>query len=180
MGFQESGRVFATMEDGAGSRGCECEGWDGIRRRIIEQLERLGWRSLRVSKDLVFSVETGGEPLELAVDLLVYDGGRPVLLVECVAGHLAVRERAAVSKARLLPGGPAPLVMVANEADAVVVEVERGKEIAFGVDALASVLEKGFDAWRNPPKPTPEVIERERRVLAAYGNLGCGAGRDLS
>jgi hypothetical protein len=168
------------MEDRAGSRGCECDGCDRVRRRIIEQLERLGERSLQVSKNLLFSLEIGGEELVLPVDLLVFDGGRPVLLVECVAGHLVVRERAALSKARLLPGGPVPLVMVANEADAVVVEVERGKEIAFGVDGLTSVLDKGFDAWRNPPKPSPETIERERRVLAAYGNLGCGGGRDLS
>lgn len=168
------------MEDRGGSRGCECGECDGIRRRITEQLERLGRHSLRVSKNLLFSLEIGGEKLELPVDLLIYDSGRPVLLVECVAGHLAVRERAAVSKARLLPGGPVPLVVVANEADAVVVEVERGKEIAFGIDALASVLEKGFDAWRNPPKPSPGAIERERRILAVYGNLGCGGGHDLS
>lgn len=175
------GRISFSMEGRAGSGGWECPGHEAIRSRVIEQLARLGWGGPRISVDRVFRVDVGGEPLEVTVDLLVLDGGRPFLLVECVAGHLAVRERAAVAKARLLPGGPVPFVLIANETDAVVVEVGRGREIGFGMEALPTVLEKRPDAWRNLQKPSREGIERERRVLAAYGNLGCsGGGRDLS
>ncbi len=175
------GRISASRDGRAGSEGCDCAAHEAIRSRVIEHLGRMGWGGSRISKDHVFRVDVGGRPLEVPVDLLVLDGGRPFLLVECIAGHLAVRERAAVAKARLLPGGPAPFVLVANETDAVLVEVGRGREIGFGMEALSSVLEKRSDPWRNLQKPSREGIEREKRVLAAYGNLGCSGGaRDLS
>lgn len=174
------GRLSFSMGGRAGLEGCECTGHEAIRSRVIDHLERLGWGGPRILIGRVFRVDVGAEALEVPVDLLVLEGGRPFLLVECVAGYLAVRERAAVAKARLLPGGPVPFVLVANETDAVVVEVGRGREIGFGMEVLSTVLEKGSDPWRNLQKPSREGVEREKRVLAAYGNLGCsGGGRDL-
>lgn len=169
------------MEDRSGFEDCICCEREQICCRVLQELECLGRGNLRVSKDFVFRVDVGEEPWDVPVDLLVFDGARPVLLVECIAGHLALRERVALAKARLLPGGPVPLAMVANDRDLVVVEVEKGKEIGFGLDALTRVVQEGFAQWKTPPKPSLEGTEREKRVLATYGNLACGGGsRDRS
>lgn len=117
-------------------------------------------------------------------DLAAYDeDGRPLMLVMFCAGAPGTYERESVAAARLVPGGPAPLVLVTDTRDAVLLETSRGRRLADGMAAVPfwrDLLARAdrAEAWAGDEA----AYRREERILHAYSGFiktCCGESCEL-
>lgn len=160
------------------ANGCpSCEDFDlrqPIRQRVVATLMEKGFDARWIKKNEPFVLTMDEEELHIPIDLLVCVDARPALLIKCVNGHLASRERASLAMARLFRNHPIPFAIVANWLDAVVTDTLTGRTVGSGYLDLpgpSDVVERlracsSFclsDAQR----------EREERILATYYHIRC-------
>lgn len=119
-----------------------------------------------------------GENYCRVADFVVYDDeGMPLFLIFYTAGQPGTFDREVVSAARLVEGGPAPLVTATNLREAVLHEVKTGAQIGRGPDEalprwehLQSLLQE-----HEAPQMTEQQLERERRILYTYSEFIYGS-----
>ena len=113
------------------------------------------------------------------MEVLVCSEGRPVILIKCISGNLATRERASVAMARLFPAHPVPFAIVANETDAVVMDARTGKTVGFGYQAFPdpTAVTENSDIGAEFSLSFSQR-EREKRILNTYYHLRCPAPGD--
>jgi len=145
-------------------------------RAIAEELllKEKGFAPSDISRNVQFDVQLGSETARSRVDFIVSAGGKNAMVVKCAAGSLSSRERHVVAAARVLASRPLMVAVVMDPMSAVVLDVQTGKVIAEGFDAiptreqlLTMVSEKEFT-----PYPA-EKLEREKRVLLAFDAIQC-------
>ena len=153
----------------------ECEVRKWICARVVAALRAKGYPQDGMRFDQQFDLDTPtGEIIRIGIELVVCLEDRPALLVKCVAGNLVTRERAAVAVARLFFQPPVPLVIVANDTDAAVIDTRTGKTEGFGYASFPEIAAARERIETGAPVPlSVDRRERERRILGTYLNLGC-------
>jgi hypothetical protein len=149
---------------------------DRIRRKVIVALKEAGFdeRSMRQDESYVLATKEGD--LQIPIEIIVYLDERPALLVKCVRGNMATRERASLSLARLLAERPIPFAIVANERDALVFDTITGKSVGRGYRAfpLPTHAEQRLRDCADLLIPSAQRL-REERILETYYHLRCAA-----
>ncbi|EGJ49947.1 type I restriction enzyme HsdR N-terminal domain-containing protein [Desulfocurvibacter africanus] len=159
--------------------------YEDLRQALARMLvEEKGYPSdsLRPRVDIPFHID--GEQQSRTADLVAYDeSDRPLLLVIFCAGAPGTYDRESVASARLIPGGPAPLVVVTDTRDAVLLETSRGRVLANGMAALPAWTDLRAKAEAVEQRPlSAEARQREERILHAYTGFlktCCGESCDL-
>jgi hypothetical protein len=147
---------------------------DRIRRKVMEALKKHGYDETAMRQDASFVLDTDEGAFQIPIEILVFLAETPALLVKCVRGNMATRERPSLSLARLMAEQPIPFAIVATDRDAVVFDTLTGKVVGRGYGAFPSLQEakqklRESAASRVPP----EQQERERRILHTYYHLRC-------
>ena len=147
---------------------------DRIRRKVIEALKKAGYDEGLMKLDESFVLATEEGELRIPIEVLVYLDKKPTLLVKCVRGNMATRERPSLSLARLLFERPIPFAIVATEREAVVFDTTTGKTVGRGYGAFPNPEEaeqrlRDSSDFRIPPAQQ----EREKRILHTYYHLRC-------
>jgi len=147
---------------------------DRIRRRVIEALKRAGYEEGSMKQEESFVLATEEGELRIPIELLVYVDDKPALLVKCVRGNMATRERPSLALARLLYESLIPFAIVTTEREAVVFDTMTGKTVGRGYRAFPSPeeAEQRFQHSRDFQVP-PAQREREKRILHTYYHLRC-------
>ncbi len=117
-------------------------------------------------------------------DLAAYgEDGRPLMLVIFCAGAPGTYERESVAAARLVSGGPAPLVLVTDTHDAVLLETSRGRRLASGMAAVPPWSDLRAKAASVEDWTADQAArQREERILHAYSGFiktCCGESCEL-
>ncbi len=116
------------------------------------------------------------------VDLAAFSGdGAPLLAVIFCSGEPGSYIRETLAASRLFPGGPAPLALITDTREALLLRVADGRILARGGmrvipfhDELAALA-----ASSAAPPLSEAALARERRILFAYSEFlsgGCCAG----
>ncbi len=146
-----------------------------IRGKVIETLKQAGYDEGSMKLDQSFAVATEGEgELVIPIEILVHLDNEPALLVKCVRGNMATRERPALALARLLKDRPIPFAAVTTEREAVVFDAITGKPVGRGYGAFpgpAEAEQRLRDAA--DVRVPPDQQEREKRILHTYYHLRC-------
>jgi hypothetical protein len=127
---------------------------------------------MKQEESFVLATEEGD--LRIPIEVLVYLDQKPALLVKCVRGNMATRERPSLSLARLLAEPPIPYAIVTTEREAVVFDTITGKTVGRGYGAFPSPEEaeqrlQDSSDFQVPPAQR----EREKRILHTYYHLRC-------
>ncbi len=145
-------------------------------RKMVEYLltEKKGYSRDEVRKNVVFEVVLGKETVCSSVDFLVTIEGKKAMVIKCASGSLSSRERQAVAAARLLGSPPVPIAVVADPANAEVLDTATGNVLGEGFGAIP-IREQILTVLSDKePKPlSPERIEKEKRILLAFDAIQC-------
>lgn len=147
-----------------------------LARLLVEQK---GYPRDRLTPKVGVCFPVAGKTYTRMIDLLATDpAGRPLLFVIFCSGEPGSYVREALAAARIHTPEAVPLVLITDTHDAVLLEAATGKELGRGM--------RGIPTWTaltalNAPRPTPspEALERERRILYAYSEFledGCCQG----
>ncbi len=147
---------------------------DRIRRKVIEALKKSGYDEGSMQEDESFVLDTEEGELRIPIEVLVRLDRKPALLVKCVRGNMATRERPSLALARLLTETLIPFAIVATEKEAVVFDTMTGKTVGRGYGAFPSPKEaeqrlRDSSGVQVPPAQR----EREKRILHTYYHLRC-------
>jgi len=145
-----------------------------IARKVIEALKKAGYDEGSMKRDESYVLATEEGELRIPIEVLAYLDRKPALLVKCVRGNMATRERPSLSLARLLAETPIPFSIVATEKEAVVFDTITGKTVGRGYGAFPTPKEaqqrlRDSSGVRIPPAQR----EREKRILHTYYHLRC-------
>jgi hypothetical protein len=147
---------------------------DRIRRQVIDVLKQSGYDEGAMKLEESFALDTEEGEISIPIEVLVHVDRKPALLVKCVRGNMATRERPSLSLARLLLDEPIPFAVVTTETEAVVFDTLTGKTVGRGYGAFPSPTDakqrlRDASGFRIPP----EQKEREKRILHTYYHLRC-------
>jgi hypothetical protein len=145
-------------------------------RKMVEYLllEKKGYSREEVGKQVIFDVILGQETAHSSVDFLVTIEGKKAMVIKCASGSLSSRERQAVAAARLLDSPPVPIAVVADPANAEVLDTMTGKVVGEGFGAIPVRDQILAVLSQKELKPlSPERIEKEKRILLAFDAIQC-------
>ncbi len=145
-------------------------------RKMVEYLllEKKGYRPEDVLKGAAFQVELDGETVWSSVDFIVSVDGRMAMIIKCAAGSLDSRQRQAVAAARVIASPPVLVAVVADPANAEVIDVVTGKVIGEGFGAIPVKEQLLRILSETGIKPLAlERIEKEKRILLAFDTIKC-------
>ena len=128
--------------------------------QLREIFLRAGYPPTTLKDPPAVVLNLGLAPERVQADLLVTDGKRPLLIADYAPGAVRSRTRGLVAYARLaFPEGPPPLVLQTNGRDFVLVETEKGREIAYGGPEVIP----SYEALLSRSSPAP-VDSRRRKI----------------
>jgi len=137
-------------------------------------LAEKGYLPEDIRKGVQFEVVLGQESVRSGLDLVVLMDGHAAMVIKCAAGSLSSRERHVVAAARVFDSVPAPIAVVMDPMDAVVLDVMSGKAIGEGFGAIPTRDQLRSMISERERKPlAPEKLEREKRVLLAFDAIRC-------
>ena len=146
----------------------------GLARLLVEEK---GYPKANLSPRVAIQFQVDDKPFSRNVDILVRDGqGRPALALLFCSGTPETYTREAVYAARLLPQGPAPLVIVTDSKDAKLLSAASGKVLAEGFASIPSWEQlKNLLTEHPAPDLDPTRLAREQRVFYMYSGFleGC-------
>jgi len=167
-----------TISDFLTGESLEMTTYEDLRQALARLLvEEKGYPRKNLHPKVLIAYEIDGKPFSRSVDLLARDDqGNPLLALLFCSGTPETYTREAVYAGRLLPDGPAPLVVVTDSKDARLLRTWDGKEVASG---FASIPD--WDQLQNllidHPAPTldPDRVIREQRIFYMYSSFleGC-------
>ncbi len=136
--------------------------------RLLVEEKGYPREQLRPREAVCFPVD--GKNYTRLVDLAAYDAsGKPLLLLLFCPGVVSTYQREALAAARLFPDGPAPLMVVTDSKEAMLLDVASGECLGEGLQAIPT--------WEQLPEKAASVAEMdfsdarkdaERRILYAY------------
>ena len=136
-------------------------------------VEELGYNSANLIPKVEITFLRGAEEFSRSVDIVIYnDAGAPEVAVLFCAGQVNTFAREGLALARLLPKGPAPLLVITDTKTAVLFDVSTGKLLEEGIQALPrkEKLEKLLRTVQIE-KLDEKTIEMEKRILDAYSQF---------
>lgn len=144
-----------------------------LNRQKLEQylVEVLGYdkSAVEVSRKLEFTA--AGEPWTSTLDLVVYAGETPVMVIKCAAGSLGSREKEAVAAARIAFDAPVPIAVVSDGDTALVFNTLTRKQIGEGLNAIPSPAQAS-ELAATPTEPLDDRnMERARIVFRSYDSM---------
>jgi hypothetical protein len=146
----------------------------GLARLLVEEK---GYSKETIRPRISIRFMVGGEPWSRVMDMGVFQGERPLLLLLFSAGEVDTYVREAVAGARLHEP-PFPLVLITDTKDARLASTRDGSIIARGFHALPT-WERLLEFVEEHPIQalSPEQREREGRLFYAYSayHSCCGA-----
>lgn len=160
-----------TLRDYLTGEAVERTTYEDLRQALARFLvEERGYPAARLRPRVEVACEVDGACCCRVADLAAMDeSSRPLLLVIFCAGAPGTYERESLAAARLVPGGPAPLVLVTDTHDAVLLATVSGAPLGQGLRAVPTYESLCRMAAREPVQVlTPEARLREERILHAY------------
>lgn len=159
-----------TLRDYLTGEQLEATTFEDLRQALARMLvEERGYPASSLRPRVQVAYDIDGEQECRTVDLVAYDGKKPLLLIVFCSGQVGSYERESVAAARLLEGGPAPLVAVTDTRDAELVATASGTVLAQGMQALPGFDELAALAASHPaPHLSEDARMREARILHAY------------
>jgi len=145
-------------------------------RKLIGYLlrDKKGYAPEDVRGGIAFEVALGQEVSWSSADFIVSIDGRMGMLIKCAAGSLDSRERQAVAAARVISSPPLPIAVVADPANAEVLDVGSGKVIGEGFGAIPTREQLAAILNGNVPGPLDaKRMEKEKRILLAFDAIKC-------
>lgn len=159
--------------------------YEDLRQALARMLvEERGYPAERLRPRFEISYGIDGQRHCRTVDLAALDeSDRPLLLVIFCAGAPGTYQRESLAAARLAPGGPAPLVLVTDTRDAILLETAQGQSLASGMAAAPRWEQLLELAAAVEPRTLDDITrQREERILHAYTGFlktCCGESCDL-
>jgi hypothetical protein len=152
---------------------------DTDRERIRQKLgpfliDKLGYKISDFQLDREVLVEIDRQKVICLADLVVYIGGRFLMVIRCGPGSVVTRESGTIAIARLLePDYIIPWAIQASLLDAALLDVRGKKAVAYGWNAIParSKLLEMTCGWP-PPKLPEKRIPVERQILYSYDTHG--------
>jgi hypothetical protein len=143
--------------------------------RLLVQEKGYNKENIRPRITVRFSVD--GKPWSRVMDMGIFQGDRPLMLLLFSAGEVDTYVRESVAGARLHEP-PFPLVLITDTKDARLVGARDGSILARGFHALPT-WERLLELIDEHPAPVlgPQQREREERLFYAYSayHSCCGA-----
>lgn len=167
-----------TIQDFLTGESLEMTTYEDLRQGLARLLvEEKGYPKDNLTPKVPIQFEIDGKPFVRNVDLVVSsDQNKPALALVFCSGTPETYTREAVYAGRLLPNGPAPLVIVTDTKDARLLRTTDGKELASGFSSIPSweALQELL-VLNQPPALNPDRIAREQRVFYMYSGFleGC-------
>ncbi len=149
----------------------EATTYEDLRQAMARLLvEEKGYPKECLRPRIPVTVPIDGRNYTRLLDLVAYgDDGSPLLALLFCPGVVTTYHREALAVARLLPDGPAPLVIVTDTKEAIILEVNGGTLLGEGMLAIPDWnYMRHLAATHQCPPITEERREREKRILYAY------------
>ncbi len=133
---------------------------------------------VEVDADLKFTL--GDEEVHANVDLVVSVSGKRFMVLRCVPGSLASRQRETLAAARLLDVYQVPFSVVTDGKDAALLDTVTGNTLDHGMHAIPS-KEKAIEQMQDIKfQPFPkERLKRERLIFRSYDEMNINVQRRL-
>lgn len=152
--------------------------YEDLRQSLARMLvEEKGYPKANLKPKVPISFEMDGKTFTRSVDIVAYDdSGAPLVALVFCSGTPETYTREAAYAGRLLPHGPAPLVIVTDSKDARLLRTQDGKQLTAGFSGIPSWEElPGLAAAHPAPIPDPERLLKEQRVFYMYSGFleGC-------
>jgi hypothetical protein len=148
----------------------------GLARLLVEER---GYPRERLTPKVGVCFPAQGSQYTRMVDLAATDEtGRVLLFIIFCSGEPGSYRREALAAARVYDQGPAPLALVTDTREALLLDVASGREIGRGMCAVPRYEALAALAGPLPPL-SAEALDREQRILFAYSELladGCCQG----
>jgi len=144
-----------------------------LNRQKLEQylVEVLGYEksAVEVGRELEFTA--AGEPWKAKLDLVVYSGETPVMVIKCAAGSLGSREKEVASAARIAFDTPVPLAVVSDGDTALIFDTMSRKQIGEGLGSIPNPT-RAAELATTPKEPLDDRnMERARIVFRSYDSM---------
>ncbi|HDM76884.1 MAG TPA: hypothetical protein ENG51_10490 [Deltaproteobacteria bacterium] len=141
-----------------------------IRQRIARFLvEELGYEKNDIEVKPTLDLVCGKEKATAMIDFIVKINGRRAMLIKYGPGSLVSRERVVLAAARVMDVEVIPFAVITNGTEAEILDVESGKVIGTGMDAIPEKSELIAMMKDRQVKKLPETRkEIERRFLFVY------------
>lgn len=172
VSLEQSIKDYLTNED------VQMTTYEDLRQGLARMLvEEKGYPKNNLKPKVPITFDIDGKAFTRRVDIVVYnDQFAPMLGLIFCSGTPETYTREAVYAGRLLPDGPAPLVVVTDTKDARLLSTEDGKHLAEGFSSIPTWEELQL-LVANHPAPTldPQRLVREQRVFFMYSGFleGC-------
>lgn len=154
--------------------------YEDLRQALARMLvEDKKYPRVSVRPKYTLEYEVDGEMQQAVIDIAVFsEEGSPLLALFFCPGEIGTFIRESVAAARVHQPAPFPLVAVTDSMDLVLVAAADEQEIGQGFYALPlwSALHERANEYAFESL-APDRLNRERRILYAYGGLGgpcCG------
>ncbi|MBI9076372.1 MAG: type I restriction enzyme HsdR N-terminal domain-containing protein [Desulfatibacillum sp.] len=140
-------------------------------RQEVEQvlMEIKGYAPGDIAVDTPVAIEANGISYHSALDLVVSVEGKPVMVIKCAAASLGSREREVLAAARVCLETAPPLAAASDGRDWLVWDVNTGKAVGQGLEAVPSRNKALEILSRYVPRQLPEkILARERIIFRSY------------
>jgi hypothetical protein len=144
-----------------------------LNRQKMEQylVAVLGYEKSAVEVSRTLEFTAAGEPWKSKLDLVVYAGETPVMVIKCAAGSLGSREKEAVAAARIAFDAPVPLAVVTDGDTALVFNTLTRKQIGEGLHAIPTPAQAADLATTSTEPLDAKNMERARIVFRSYDSM---------
>ncbi|HDQ39621.1 MAG TPA: type I restriction endonuclease subunit R [Desulfonatronum sp.] len=152
--------------------------YEDLRQALARMLvEEKGYPKDKLKPKVPITFEIDGKTFTRRVDVVAYDDhDAPLMALVFCSGTPETYTREATYAGRLLPDGPAPLVIVTDNKDARLLRTRDGKQLAEGFSSIPT-WEKLLELAAKHPAPTldPQRLLKEQRVFYMYSGFleGC-------
>lgn len=163
-----------TLRDYLTGESIEATTYEDLRQALARLLvEERGYPSERIIPRLSVRFPVDGEEYCRSIDLTVTTpDSAPLMLVFFCPGQVNTFARESIAAARLVTGGPAPLVAISDMREAALYAVADGTLLASGMHALPRHADIARIAADHPVPPMDDVRRAaEQRILHAYSEF---------
>lgn len=160
-----------TIEDYLTGEELKATTYEDLRQAMARLLvEEKGFPKENLRPRVAVTIPIEGRDYTRLLDLVAYDDqGKPLLALLFCPGVVTTYHRESLASARLLAPEPAPLIVVTDTKDAVVLETAGGTELGQGLLAVPDWQRLKHLAKEHPaPAMTEDRKQRESRILYAY------------
>lgn len=149
-------------------------------RQAVERLlvEEKGYSPSDIAVGMPVSFVAAGEEYCSEVDLVVFSGKKPFMVIKCAAGSLDSRKTEAVAAARILFDKVVPYSAASDGQTALIFDSVTAKQIGEGLAALPDAQKAREMLKTAEPTSLPEKrLEKERIIFRSYDSMNVNVAR---